>query len=143
MPCYHAREVAQLRATLDGARLLLGSATPSLETWLRCRQPQAAGGIQLLRLPERRPEYRASRAHADFLTPLSAHAAAAAAEAEPEAAPQLRRGGHDFHPGAAALFPHQLRALAASFRLVEVPLEEALSVAQRPQERVGTHYVDL
>jgi primosomal protein N' (replication factor Y) (superfamily II helicase) len=53
MPCYHAREVAQLRATLDGARLLLGSATPSLETWLRCRQPQVVGGIQLLRLPER------------------------------------------------------------------------------------------
>ncbi|MFZ0409551.1 MAG: primosomal protein N' [Cyanobium sp.] len=53
MPCYHARDVAQLRATLGGAKLLLGSATPSLETWLRCRQPQAAGGIQLLRLPER------------------------------------------------------------------------------------------
>jgi len=104
----------------------------------------------LLRLPERRPEYRASRAHADFLTPLSAHVAAAAAEAQPPAAaggedalpPQLR-GGHDFHPGAAALFPHLLRALAASFRLVDVPLEEALSVAHRPQERVGTHYVDL
>ena len=53
MPCYHARDVAQRRASLDGARLVLGSATPSLETWLRCRQPQAEGGIQLLRLPER------------------------------------------------------------------------------------------
>lgn len=53
MPCYHARDVAQLRASLDGARLLLGSATPSLETWLRCRQPEVEGGIRLLRLPER------------------------------------------------------------------------------------------
>jgi len=53
MPCYHARDVAQLRAGLDGARLLLGSATPSLETWNRCRRPLAQGGIQLLRLPER------------------------------------------------------------------------------------------
>ena len=53
MPCYHAREVARLRAGLCGARLLLGSATPSLETWLQCSRPPAQGGIQLLRLPER------------------------------------------------------------------------------------------
>ena len=49
MPCYHARDVAQLRAELSGVRLLLGSATPSLETWLACRE----GRIELLRLPER------------------------------------------------------------------------------------------
>ena len=49
MPCYHARDVARLRARLEGARLLLGSATPSLESWLACRQ----GEMQLLRLPER------------------------------------------------------------------------------------------
>ncbi|MFM7313911.1 MAG: primosomal protein N', partial [Cyanobium sp.] len=49
MPCYHAREVARLRAGLDGARLLLGSATPSLETWLACSR----GATQLLRLPQR------------------------------------------------------------------------------------------
>ncbi len=53
MPCYHARDVAQLRASLGGARLLLGSATPSLETWKRARLPVAEGGIRLLRLPER------------------------------------------------------------------------------------------
>ena len=49
MPCYHARDVARLRADLSGARLLLGSATPSLETWLACKEQR----IQLLRLPER------------------------------------------------------------------------------------------
>lgn len=49
MPCYHARDVAQLRAGLSGARVLLGSATPSLETWLACQEQR----IQLLRLPER------------------------------------------------------------------------------------------
>lgn len=53
MPCYHAREVARLRAGLCGARLLLGSATPSLETWLQCTGHRAQGDIQLLRLPER------------------------------------------------------------------------------------------
>ncbi|MEB3308156.1 MAG: primosomal protein N' [Cyanobacteriota bacterium] len=49
MPCYHARDVAQLRANLDGTRVLLGTATPSLESWLACEQ----GRVRLLRLPER------------------------------------------------------------------------------------------
>jgi primosomal protein N' (replication factor Y) len=51
MPCYHARDVARLRAGLCGARLLLGSATPSLESWLACQGEGAT--LQLLRLPER------------------------------------------------------------------------------------------
>ena len=51
MPCYHARDVAKLRAQLSGCRLLLGSATPSLESWLQCQgQP---GGATLLQLPRR------------------------------------------------------------------------------------------
>ena len=54
MPCYHARDVATLRARLGGARLVLGSATPSLETWQRCRGGGAGhDAIALLRLPER------------------------------------------------------------------------------------------
>ncbi|MEB3322880.1 MAG: primosomal protein N', partial [Synechococcaceae cyanobacterium] len=51
MPCYHARDVARLRARRSGARLLLGSATPCLETWLDTRGAAPATG--LLRLPER------------------------------------------------------------------------------------------
>jgi primosomal protein N' (replication factor Y) len=47
-PRYHARDVAAVRARLEGARLVLGSATPSLETMTR-----AGGTLQLLRLPER------------------------------------------------------------------------------------------
>jgi primosomal protein N' (replication factor Y) len=47
---YHAREVAIKRAQLAGAVVLLGSATPSLETQLKAR----AGRVyQLLRLPNR------------------------------------------------------------------------------------------
>src|SRR4029078_4583347 len=34
-PRYHTRDVAVVRARLEGARLLLGSATPSLETLAR------------------------------------------------------------------------------------------------------------
>ena len=49
MPCYHAREVARLRARQSGAVLVLGTATPSLETWLSCSQ----GRTTLLRLPQR------------------------------------------------------------------------------------------
>lgn len=47
-PRYHTREVAAVRARLEGARLVLGSATPSLETMVR-----AEGKLELLRLPER------------------------------------------------------------------------------------------
>jgi primosomal protein N' (replication factor Y) len=47
-PRYHTRDVAVVRARLEGARLLLGSATPSLETLARTED-----GLGLLRLPER------------------------------------------------------------------------------------------
>lgn len=36
-PCYHARTVAQWRAELENCPLILGSATPSLETWERMK----------------------------------------------------------------------------------------------------------
>lgn len=47
-PRYHARDVARVRARIAGAALLLGSATPSLETIER-----AAGRVALIRLPDR------------------------------------------------------------------------------------------
>ncbi|HSM83783.1 MAG TPA: DEAD/DEAH box helicase, partial [Nodosilinea sp.] len=36
-PCYHARTVARWRAELENCPLVLGSATPSLETWVQCQ----------------------------------------------------------------------------------------------------------
>ncbi|MFQ5704100.1 MAG: primosomal protein N' [Gemmatimonadales bacterium] len=45
-PRYHARDVAARRATIEGARLILASATPSLETWAR-------SSIAVVSLPER------------------------------------------------------------------------------------------
>lgn len=47
-PRYHTRDVAAVRARLEGARLILGSATPSLETLVRAEEK-----LRLLRLPER------------------------------------------------------------------------------------------
>ena len=46
-PRYHTRDVAAVRARIEGARLLLGSATPALETMVKI------AGLQLLRLPQR------------------------------------------------------------------------------------------
>jgi primosomal protein N' (replication factor Y) len=47
-PRYHAREVAAVRARIEGARLVFGSATPSLET-----MEQTPARLRLVRLPER------------------------------------------------------------------------------------------
>ncbi|WP_225867514.1 primosomal protein N' [Cyanobium sp. NIES-981] len=52
MPCYHARDVARLRAEQTGAWLVLGSATPAVETWLAC-QGKAGDPTRLLSLSER------------------------------------------------------------------------------------------
>ena len=48
-PRYHAREVAIVRARAEGAVVVLGSATPSLESWRNAER----GKYRLLRLPER------------------------------------------------------------------------------------------
>src|SRR5712691_2852601 len=48
-PRYHARDAAVTRARLEGARVLLGSATPSLETLHEVRE----GRTRLFELPER------------------------------------------------------------------------------------------
>ncbi len=48
-PRYHAREVAIMRASMAGAVCLLGSATPSLESWANAR----SGKYTLLELPAR------------------------------------------------------------------------------------------
>ena len=48
-PRYHAREVAIVRAREQGAVVVLGSATPSLESWVNAQ----SGKFRLLTLPER------------------------------------------------------------------------------------------
>ncbi len=42
-PTYHARTVAQWRAGIENCPLILGSATPSLETWKNVREPGRGG----------------------------------------------------------------------------------------------------
>ena len=48
-PRYHARDVATVRGQMEGAVVVLGSATPSLESYYNCGK----GKYTLLRLPER------------------------------------------------------------------------------------------
>lgn len=50
-PRYVTRDVAAVRARIEGARLILGSATPVLESWERASD--GSGGMHLLRLPDR------------------------------------------------------------------------------------------
>ncbi|HEV8355710.1 MAG TPA: primosomal protein N' [Gemmatimonadales bacterium] len=59
-PRYHAREVALVRARLEGARYVLGSATPSLETFTLTRTvaspstvPSVLASLRLCVLPKR------------------------------------------------------------------------------------------
>ena len=49
-PRYHARDVAVMRASLANVPILLGSATPSLESWVNSARP---GGYTRLALPDR------------------------------------------------------------------------------------------
>ena len=48
-PRYHARETAIVRARIEGAVVVLGSATPSLESWVNAK----SGKYRLLTLPDR------------------------------------------------------------------------------------------
>ncbi len=48
-PRYHARETAETLCEFAGAKLVLGTATPSLETWSRVKN----GRYHMARLPER------------------------------------------------------------------------------------------
>jgi primosomal protein N' (replication factor Y) len=48
-PRYHARDVAIMRGRMEGAVVVLGSATPSLESYYNCKK----GKYTLLELPER------------------------------------------------------------------------------------------
>jgi primosomal protein N' (replication factor Y) (superfamily II helicase) len=78
-PRYHAREVAVIRARNEGAVVVLGSATPSLESWVNAR----SGKYTLLTLPERVGAARLPKI--DVIDRRQGHAARLAA----------RQGSHD------------------------------------------------
>lgn len=56
-PRYHAREMALLRGQIEGAAVVLGTATPSLESWKAARD----GRLEMVRLEKRVGEARMPR----------------------------------------------------------------------------------
>ncbi|MBD2509710.1 primosomal protein N' [Nostoc muscorum FACHB-395] len=67
IPTYHARTVAQWRAELENCPLLLGSATPSLETWVSVgRQGSRGAGGEFVT-----PHSSLLTPHSSLLTPHS------------------------------------------------------------------------
>lgn len=73
IPTYHARTVAQWRAELENCPLVLGSATPSLETWVSVFQAGGVGEDKLISLSPSSPTQYLSlpeRIHSRPLPPV-------------------------------------------------------------------------
>lgn len=73
IPTYHARTVAQWRAELENCPLVLGSATPSLETWVSISQAGEVGEEKLSSLSSLSPTQYLSlpeRIHSRPLPPV-------------------------------------------------------------------------
>ncbi|PZO15009.1 MAG: primosomal protein N' [Leptolyngbya foveolarum] len=69
MPCYHARKVARWRAELEDCPLILGSATPSIETWVRFHDSNH-DGKELASSPKRHYLSLPMRVHARPAPPV-------------------------------------------------------------------------
>jgi primosomal protein N' (replication factor Y) (superfamily II helicase) len=85
-PRYHARALAAVRGRAEGALVVLGSATPSLESW----QNATEGRYRLFELPERATPH--SLPHVDLVDLREVRARALAAGEAPESivSPRLR-----------------------------------------------------
>ncbi len=105
-PRYHARDVAVMRARLENVPILMGSATPSLESWHNVER----GHYQLLSMPQRvlkrpMPEVRLidlrhepkSHKHAQALSPSLEAAMQQALEAKGQVMLLLNRRGFATH----------------------------------------------
>ncbi len=135
-PRYHARELAIVRARLEGAVALLGSATPSLESWrnaergkyhvLTLPQRVGAGRLPQVRVVDLR---RADPPPADRGAP-PAPDAGGGADARRDAAPPRRAAG-DGAPSAGAAHESMLR------RVLSDELEQALEARlQRGEQSI-------
>ncbi len=96
---YSARDLAVYRARLDGAKVVLGSATPSLESWHHSR-PAAEGGRYLrLLMPSRIGSPAAAALNANKANaPLTLQQTTRAAAGTPDGLPLVRRVDMNHQP---------------------------------------------
>ena len=125
-PFFHARDVAIKRGQIEKIPVVLGSATPALETWTNAR---SLAHFELLRLPERVPG-----------ACLPAVSVVAARRREPGAAADLlspelaRRLAETLAAGQQSILLHNRRGYAVYVRCVRCGLTVGC-------ERCGTHLV--
>ena len=122
VPCYHARTAAQWRAELENCPLLLGSATPSLETWQ-----------QAVEIPPAPLEKGGNRAVKDQQVSV----------ADEEIPPSLKKGGAE---GGGILHPstsHQPRHIYLSLpqRIHDRPMPQIQVVDLRTEFREGNRSI--
>ncbi len=70
-PCYHARTVAQWRAEMADCPLILGSATPALETWVGVKATAGVGALHATPLHQRLYLSLPNRVHQRPLPPVN------------------------------------------------------------------------
>ena len=84
-PRYHARDVAIMRGQMENAVVVLGSATPSLESYYNCRR----GKYRLLELPDRVDDQKLPRVRV-----VDMRQAASKEKGQPIFSPQLKEAIH-------------------------------------------------
>ncbi len=138
---YHARDLALLRAYRAGAICILGSATPSVESFHRA----AAGKLRLLSLPER-PTAQALPA----VETLDLRRQRTSGATHPLLTEPLRRAIRDcLDAGEQAILFLNRRGYAPSVRcgdcgkLVECPACSVALTEHRAQGRLRCHYCDF
>ncbi len=135
---YSARDLAVYRARLEGAKVVLGSATPSLESWHRSRPAEgdaadgpSRGKYLRLHMPSRIGDGQlAPGAAGGHDPPAPAHRAVTTADGRHRPAHCARRAGHGVPE------PARLRPGAGLQRLrLEKPVPALQRVSGVPQDR--------
>ena len=93
-PRYHARDLARVRAAAEQATFVLGSASPSLESWTQAQR----GELRLLELPERAGGAKLPTVHVIDRRKESAATRAALVRTGTTATPQGTSFGHAITP---------------------------------------------
>jgi primosomal protein N' (replication factor Y) len=143
-PRYHARDVAEQRAAAESVPLVLGSATPSLETWQRAAKGSGVNPIRFIDMPNRvegrplpavatidlRTEFQ-NRAHRGAVSRSLARAIEEALADDGQVILLLNRRGYSTH----------IQCPACGF-VAKCPHCDLSLTHHRKEEKVVCHYCD-